>query len=439
MRFLHPSVLLSIILLIATGLLMGCDSAPSADEPPPNRDSFLETLALEASDLDGVDMDALMAPFDMPVIIEAVRRSEREDAGSSSGKNSVVRPGEYIQEAIDAAPAGGTVFIRPGTYVIEESIIISQSLHLVGLGRPGSVVIEEAQNLDERLRNGIEARGVSGLSLINLTVRGFEGNGVFFVGVDGFLLFRLVTDQLRDGAYGLFPVRSQNGIVAHCTATGADDAGIYVGQSENVAVVHNETYGNVIGLEAENVKANVWAHNRSYDNAAGMLAILLPPSRYIEVLHAEALTVAHNRLTDNNGDNFAPEGELASFVPSGTGLLVIGYDESTIRRNRVTGNAFVGIGLGSTLTMLNIAGRLPEDPADLAIEPFPDEVQVINNQVTGNGFGDPLVVSEEIAIPPVDLLWDRPLYESYGTGNCWADNTFDSSFPEALPDCDAST
>jgi parallel beta-helix repeat protein len=428
------------ILFAAVWFFVGCDSAPTGDEPPPDRDDILEALAVSASDFDGMDLDALMAPFDATTIAEAVRMSEREEAGVSTSKRSVtVQPGESIQAAIDAAPAGSMVFVRPGTYVIEETITINKSLHLVGLGGPNAVVIEEAPNLDERLRNGIDARGVEGLSLINLTVRGFEGNGVFFVGVDGFLLFRLTTDQLRDGAYGLFPVRSRNGIIAHCTATGADDAGIYVGQSENVAVVHNETYGNVIGLEAENVKANVWAQNRSYDNAAGMLAILLPPSRYIEVLHAEQLTVAHNRLTDNNGENFAPEGELASFVPSGTGLLVIGYDDSTIRRNRVTGNAFVGIGLGSTLTMLNIAGRLPDDPADLGIEPFPDDVRITDNRATGNGFGDPLVVSEEIIIPPVDLLWDRPLYPSYGTGNCWADNTFARSFPEVLPSCDAST
>lgn len=437
MRFLHLHRSLPVLVLLAVGLFAGCDSAPSAD-PPPDDGDFLDALELSEADLDGVDLDALVRPFDAATIIDAVRGSESPSQAAAAGKSRIVRSGESIQAAIDDAPDGSIVFVRPGTYVIEETITINKPLHLVGLGWPGSVVIEESQNLSERLRNGILARDVQGLSLINLTVRGFTGNGVFFVGVDGFLLFRLITDQLREGAYGLFPVRSQNGIVARCTATGADDAGIYVGQSENVAVVHNEAYGNVIGFEAENVKRNRWAHNRGYDNAAGMLAIFLPPSRYISVLHAEQLLVEHNRFTDNNAENFAPEGELASFVPSGTGLLVIGYDDSLIRRNRVTGNRFAGIGLGSTLTLLNIAGRLPEDPADLGIEPHPDDVRIVDNRVTGNGFGDPLVLSEEVAIPPVDLLWDRPLYERYGTSNCWEDNTFDRSFPENLPPCDAS-
>jgi parallel beta-helix repeat protein len=372
-----------------------------------------------------------------------------------------VRSGESIQEAVDTAPEGGTVFIRPGTYDIEETITINKPLHLVGLGGPGAVVIQEDENLSERLRNGIFARDVEGLSLINLTVRGFTGNGVFFVGVDGFLLFRLVTDQLREGAYGLFPVRSRNGLITHCTATGADDAGIYVGQSENVAVVHNEAYGNVIGLEAENVKQTVWAHNRGYENAAGMLAIFLPPGEYISVLQAEQLLVAHNRFTDNNGENFAEEGELASFVPPGSGLLVFGYDDSEITRNRVTGNASIGIGLGSSATLWLAAGR--EISRLFAIDPYPDDVQITHNDVMENGFGPPLELPGlPGAIPAVDLLWDRPILtglaevvpdfpfayckvvegQVVGTGNAWKNNTFVSSFPEVLPEddyCDASS
>ncbi|MGI9174255.1 MAG: right-handed parallel beta-helix repeat-containing protein [Rhodothermales bacterium] len=443
MRSMHPTRLFSLALLLTIGLY-GCTLVPTAEppEPPPDRDALLEVLDLNAADLEGVDLDAIIGSLDASAIVEAVRASEREGE-AAVGKNYLVRSGGSIQEAVDAAPVGGTVFVRPGTY--EETVTITKSLHLVGLGRPGAVVIQDPGDGE----NGIFARGVSGLSLINLTVRGFSNNGVFFVDVDGYLLFRLVTDQLREGAYGLFPVRSRNGLIARCTATGADDAGIYVGQSENVAVVHNEAYGNVIGFEAENVKQNAWAYNYGYDNVAGMLAILLPPSRFISVLHAEELLVAHNRFTGNNGDNFAEEGELAAFVPSGSGLLVFGYDDSLIRRNHVTGNAYTGIGLGSTVTLWAAAGR---DLADLAaIDPHPDDVQVIDNRVTGNGFGPPLALPGlPDAVPAVDLLWDKPVidflasvlpgfpFAAYGTGNCWEGNTYESSFPEDLPSCGTS-
>ena len=261
-------------------------------------------------------MDALEASIDFAAVAEVARVSEDGNATTVRGRPvQLVRPGDSIQDAIDEAPAGGIVLVRRGTYEIEESITITKSLRLVGLGGPGAVVIAEKPGLTERPRNGISVRSessvhVQDVSIVNVTVRGFTGNGIFMARVDGFLLHRVITDQLGGpdqdgGAYGLFPVRSRNGLITHCTATRADDSGIYVGQSENVAVVHNEAYGNVIGLEAENVKRTVWAHNRAYDNAAGMLAILLPidPTDEYPIVDtfAEQLYVAHNRFTDNNG------------------------------------------------------------------------------------------------------------------------------------------
>jgi parallel beta-helix repeat protein len=454
MQFLHSLSFVSIVLLVTAGLLTGCSDAPTANDPP-DEDVFLETLDLAPEDIEGGDTDALRSTFDTDAVVEAVRASERGEP-SASGPTTVVRPGESIQDAIDDAPARGTVFIRPGTYVIEETLTINKPLHLVGLGGPGAVVIQEADGAD--IRNGIFAIDVQGLSLINLTVRGFTGNGVLLVEVNGFLLFRLITDQSRSddadphGAYGLFPVRSQNGLIAHCTATRADDSGIYVGQSENVAVVHNEAFGNVIGLEAENVKQTVWAHNRAYDNAAGMLAILLPIDEEDEYpiveTHAEQLYVAHNRFTDNNGENFAPGG-LASVVPEGTGLLVFGYDDSDITRNRVTDNDFVGIGLASSVTLLLAAGRDLDLLATIPQGPHPDDVRITDNRVMDNGAGGPVTLpgfpEGTPPIPAVDLLWDQPILAvllpevGYGTGNCWADNTFATSFPGALPSCDASS
>lgn len=103
---------------------------------------------------------------------------------------------------------------------------------------------------------------------------------------------------------------------------------------------------------------------------------------------------------------------------------MIGYDDSVVRSNRVTENAYIGIGLGSSLTMLAIAGRL-DNPHIGEIEPHRDDVRVIRNRVTGNGFGKPT-----LDFPPVDLLWDQ-----FGTGNCWEKNAYSSSYPEDLPSC----
>lgn len=62
------------------------------------------------------------------------------------------------------------------------------------------------------------------------------------------------------------------------------------------------------------------------------------------------------------------------------------------------------------------------------IEPNPDGARVLANLATGNGAAPPPL---PVPLPGVDLLWDGS-----GANNCWAGNTFDTSFPVTLPPCD---
>ena len=139
----------------------------------------------------------------------------------------------------------------------------------------------------------------------------------------------------------------------------------------------------------------------------------------------QGIHVADNDVRDNNRANFAEPGELAAAVPAGSGILMVGSDDSRVDGNAVHGNDFVGIGVGSTLLLGALAG-LPPDVFD-GIEPDPDGVEVTNNQVTGNGSSPPPL---PIPLPGVDLLWDGS-----GADNCWSGNTFDTSVPSPLPPC----
>ena len=92
--------------------------------------------------------------------------------------------------------------------------------------------------------------------------------------IDNFLLSNITTVNCKE--YGLYPVHCTKGVIEYCSATGSADTGIYVGQSENVAMQYNVAYGNVNGLEVENSTNVVVFKNHSYDNVAGLLVILLP-------------------------------------------------------------------------------------------------------------------------------------------------------------------
>jgi parallel beta-helix repeat protein len=328
----------------------------------------------------------------------------------------VVHPGESIQAAVDAAGPGTVIQIEPGTYA--EAIHISvPGLALVGQQRPdGRGVVIENPGGEE---HGIRVDAASDrFVLLNVTVRGFGENGVLLQGVDGFLLSG-VTAQ-NNGEYGLFPVHSSNGLIERCRASGHNDTGIYVGQSHDVTVRHSVAFANVNGIEFENSQRVQGVANETYDNVVGILVVVLPG---LDVKTTRDVLVARNRVHDNNHPNFAPPGDLASFVPSGSGILIVGADRATVEGNTVSGNQFTGIAVGSTLLLGALAGLPPEAFAD--IEPNPDHAVIRNNRVIGNGTASPIPF-----LPAVDLLWDGA-----GVGNCWSRNRHITSVPDPLPAC----
>ena len=329
----------------------------------------------------------------------------------------VVHAGESIQAAVDAAGSGAVIVIEPGTY--HEAIHVAvPGLTLAGRsGRRGAgVVIENPGGA----ANGITvAPGSDGFALVNVTVRGFEENGVFLSGVRGFLLSGVTAQD--NGEYGLFPVHSSDGLIERCRASGHSDTGIYVGQDTNVTVRTSVTFANVNGIEFENVHHARAVGNEAYDNVVGILIVLLPG---LDAKTSSDVLVAGNRIHDNNHVNFAPPGDLASFVPTGSGILVVGADHVRVEDNLVRGNQFVGIGVASTLVLGQLAGLPPEAFAD--IEPDPDFDRIVHNVLVRNG----RVASPIPFLPAVDLLWIPA-----GSGNCWSRNTFKTSFPGTLPRC----
>jgi parallel beta-helix repeat protein len=326
----------------------------------------------------------------------------------------VVHPGGSIQAAVDVAHPGDVIAIEPGTYT-EAIHVALPGLKLVGRDQ-GRVVITNPGGED----NGITVDpGSDDFALSNVTVRGFGANGVFLNGVHGFLLSDVTAQD--NGEYGLFPVHSSDGLIERCRASGHNDTGIYVGQDTNITVRSSVTFANVNGIEFENSHFVRAIGNDAYDNVVGILVVLLPG---LDVKTSSDVLVERNRVHDNNHPNFAPPGDLASFVPTGSGILIVGADRVTVERNLVTGNQFTGIGVASTLVLGQLAGLPPEAFGD--IEPDPDNDRIVQNRVVGNAS----VASPLPLIPAADLL-----FVPAGSGNCWSRNRFGTSFPDPLPAC----
>ena len=82
--------------------------------------------------------------------------------------------------------------------------------------------------------------------------------------------------KTTNGAYGIYPVKSKNVLIEDSASIGASDAGIYVGQSQNVIVRRNRAEKNVAGIEIENtINADVY-ENTATGNSGGILVFNMP-------------------------------------------------------------------------------------------------------------------------------------------------------------------
>lgn len=326
----------------------------------------------------------------------------------------VVKQGSSIQAAINKANNGDVILIEPGVY--KEAVLISKpGIKLIGKSER-EVIIENPGEENNGIRVTDEG---DDFTLSNLTIKGFERNGVILIGVNKYVLSHITA--INNGAYGLFPIRSQNGVIEHCTAIGHNDTGIYIGQSNGAELKFNTAYENVNGINIENCSNVIATKNHCYNNTAGILVVLLPG---LNVKESDNIQVIHNHVSNNNLPNFANPGGFEAIVPSGSGILFVGADNSIIQNNQVTGNNFVGVAVVSTLVIGQLAGLPPEAFAD--IEPLANNVRVISNVVLKNGGVPPT----GLPLPAVDLLWDGS-----GSGNCWSKNNYKTSFPQTLPVC----
>jgi parallel beta-helix repeat protein len=356
----------------------------------------------------------------LPVNMEEAPLSINNPTDTEIAKSPdfIVHSGGSIQAMLDVARPGAVIKIEAGIY--NENIIVNKpGIKLIGITKEnGQGVIIQNPGDEE---NGITVEdNEDGFALINVTVKNFKENGVLLTHVDHFLLSHVTT--INNGEYGLFPVFSTNGIIEHCTSTGHNDTGIYVGQSSNIVMRFNEAYANVNGLEIENC-TNVQAFkNHSYDNVAGILVVLLPG---LTVKSSSNVTVNDNNVENNNHVNFAaPGGGFEGFVPSGSGILIVGSDQTTVKHNTISNNNFTGIATVSTLVLGLLAGIPPGAFAD--IEPNPDGTKIEKNVLSHNG----AFVPAGLPFPGVDLLWDGS-----GNNNCWSNNTYTTIYPTALPAC----
>jgi len=366
---------------------------------------------------------------------------------TSLARTIVVHPGESIRAALTQAKSGDRIQVLPGVYhegVAGDLNAISVNLsgiHIVGLSSPSRpVVLENAggqsfgiwvspsdstgpapQSDPEHPPCGLSSARIYGFSLSGFTVRGFAGDGVHLACVDDFALKNNVVDG--NGVYGLFPVVSRDGLISeNVVINTVSDAGIYVGQSDNVSIEANDVHNNLLGIEVENSRNCSVIRNHVVGNTLGIVVDLMP---FLEIGSQRNTLVTLNTVNDNNRPNTAEPDDALAALPSGIGILLVAADTTSVTRNAVTNNQFLGIGVVSFCLEASLLG-LPCDGLD--IDPQPDANRIFGNVAQANGtvpVADPLLDAFR-----ADLAWDGT-----GSGNCWKSNLVGTTVPPVLPPC----
>lgn len=204
---------------------------------------------------------------------------DRDQGDSRTAKQTILKIGvgndaqHRLQSALILAAPGDVIELEEGIYHFDTELNVTCSnLTLRGVG-PGKTILSFKHQ--SAGASGILGTG-NGFTIEDLAVEDTSGNAIKILGARDVTLRRVRTEwtagpQSTNGAYGLYPVECSNVLIEDCVAIGASDAGIYVGQSQDIIVRGCRAERNVAGIEIENsLRADVY-DNIATDNTGGSL------------------------------------------------------------------------------------------------------------------------------------------------------------------------
>jgi parallel beta-helix repeat protein len=271
------------------------------------------------------------------------------------------------------AQNGSVISLPAGTYQLDASLWLDDKKDVIikGAGEDKTIL-----NFKDQVSGaeGIKITNASSITIQDLTVQDTKGDGVKAQSVNGITFFNVKAEWTNggkkdNGAYGLYPVQCTNVLIDHCTAAGASDAGIYVGQSKHIIVKNSKGYNNVAGIEIENsLYADVF-DNDVYNNTGGILVFDLP-----DLIQKQGgyVRIFKNHIHDNNHFNFAPKGNTVGKVPPGTGMMILGTRNVEAFENQIVNNI--------TASTAIISYYMTENPInDKTYNPFPANIYIHDN------------------------------------------------------------
>ncbi|MEP7210436.1 MAG: parallel beta-helix domain-containing protein [Alphaproteobacteria bacterium] len=328
--------------------------------------------------------------------------SPQAKAPAEPAKPAAIMPGPTaaadLQKRLIEAKPGDVVEIGAGTFAFTDGLSLDvANVTIKGAGQDKTILSFKGQaGAGEGLL--VTSKGVT---LTDFAVQDTKGDGIKSKGADN-IIYRHVTVEWtggpkpENGSYGVYPVESTNVLIDDVTVKGASDAGIYVGQSDNIIVRNSRAENNVAGIEIENSSHADVHDNVATHNAGGILVFDLPD---LPKKGGNSTRVFNNKIVENNTPNFAKPGNIVGNVPTGTGVMLMANKNVHVFNNTFDKN--------QSAHVMIVAYQFPIK--DAVYDPLPRDI-VVRDNTYGEGGNDPQGLMAPFAkaiggkLPPV--FWD---------------------------------
>lgn len=314
-----------------------------------------------------------------------------------------VRPGQSIQQAIDAATPGDTIVVHRGTYR-ENLTITTDHLTLKGFRVrlvPGNTPTPSPCTEGTEV-NGICAAGevdestgspgdpVEGTTITGFHISGFSGFGVVLFNAADTTVARVEADH--NAGYGISGFLLSGVVFRGNSAHDNGEPGFYVGDSPeaNAVIVGNRAFGNgEYGFFLRDSSHGIVRGNVAFGNCVGIAFLETGEPTPVADWRAEGNVSSRNSMACPPPDEGGPP-------LSGTGILVAGGTDIHVVHNVVRRN-------------------VPGVEA-----PFAGGIVVVSSADFGGGAPTDIAVRKNVAFGnnPADLVWDETGSVSFDRNRC---------------------
>ena len=309
-------------------------------------------------------------------------------------KQSPADIAKHLQEQLIAAKPGAVIDLPEGKFHFDRTLSLTvDKVTLRGKGMDKTVLSFAGQ------KEGAQGLLVKAndFTIEDIGIEDSAGDGLTVQGGTNIIIRRVRAEWTRganpnNGPYAIYPVECKNLLVEDSVARGAADAGIYVGQSENVVLRRNRAEYNVDGFEVENTENADVYDNVMTHNTGGIGVFNLPN---LPRQGGKHVRVYNNQIVDNNTANFAPKSLGAIYnLPTGTGIYVMAIKDVEIFKNKIANNNTVnvflihfktGVGDAVETTASSPITQQIFAPEDKRYYGFVQQVYVHDNEISGGG------------------------------------------------------